>query len=273
MKDIVAGMFEHLTPAVLQAGRQILAMRNTSLCVEEKPDGSPVTPADKCANDVLLDALHRYYPHIAVVSEEALEQAPVELPRRYFLVDPLDGTRTFIRGGREFTVNIGLIADTVPVFGIVYAPALGQFFAVDCCGRAVFAEIAAPGSHTPVLQNLQIMRVRDEPVSGPVIVTSRSLSAARTKEYLHRFKAVDFVKKGSSLKFCLLARGEADIYPRLSPTMAWDTAAGDAILRAAGGTMSIIEGAPFIYGANRAINGNVYINPWFVARGGAAMRL
>ncbi len=268
-------MFDHLSPVVLQAGRLILAIRHRSseglerLGIETKQDGSPVTRADQGANDLILKALEARYPDVAVVSEEALERAPNPLPRQYFLIDPLDGTRAFIRGGDEFTVNIGLICDQVPVFGMVYAPALGICYATLSDKQVIRARVRARKSNNPVLENPTPVVVRPVPAQGLTAVASRGPMLQRTRDYLDRLGVAQCVHRGSSLKLCLLAAGCADIYPRLSATMAWDTAAGDAILRAAGGTMTTLEGDPFVYGLDRVAGAEPYLNPWFLARGGA----
>ena len=214
-----------------------------------KGDGSPVTEADRAAEAIILPELARLAPEIAVISEENAESHQLAPPRRFFLVDPLDGTREFLkRDGRgSFTVNIALIEDGAPVMGLVYAPALDRLF-------AGVVGVGASESGRPI-------SVRDLPASGPVAVASSSHRDAQTDAWLAENGIGRTVSIGSSLKFCLLAAGEADVYPRFGPTMEWDTAAGDAVLRAAGGRLETPRGEAFRYGKPD------YRNGAFIARG------
>lgn len=231
--------------------------------VSHKGDGSPVTLADAAAEGVILLALAKRFPDIPVVSEEAAEAG--ELPDvgdRFFLVDPLDGTKEFISRNGEFTVNIALIEDGEPRLGVVYAPALGVIYAGDRHG-ARSSRLGADGAFggwTP-------LKVASPSGEGLRVVASRSHMGAETSDYLARFEVADLIAAGSSLKLCKVAGGEADLYPRLGRTMAWDIAAGDAVLRAAGGMVRCMQGRPFSYHPSRVPGDAAFANPWFVASG------
>ena len=189
-----------------------------------------------------------------VVAEEMMAAgAEVAVASHFFLVDPLDGTREFLTGNGEFTVNIAEIRDGVPVMGVVHAPAKGRLF-VGGLGLGAF-------EMTGELSNVRAITVRPTPSGGMVAVGSRSHNDAKTEEFLQQFAVTDFISAGSSLKFCLVAAGEADLYARAGRTMEWDTAAGQAVLLAAGGSMTLWSGEPFIYGKPG------FENPGFVARG------
>ncbi len=218
-----------------------------------KTDGSPVTVADEAANAVILSGLRHLTPAIPVVSEEA--PLPPDAGALFWLVDPLDGTREFLAGSGEWTVNIALIAAGRPVLGVVAAPALG--IAYEGAGPGT-AAIVAPGSVRPI-------RARVPAPDGLVVVGSRSHNdAAAMERFLAGRPVKEFRAAGSSLKLCLVAAGEADLYPRLGTTMEWDIAAGHAVLLAAGGSIETVEGAAFTYGKPS------FRNPHFVARGAAA---
>lgn len=226
-----------LKPAVLEAGAAILAIYETltPASVQTKADGSPLTQADLVANEILATALQANAPAIPIISEENPTNHDESAPPLFFLVDPLDGTREFIRadGRGAFTVNIGLIKNGSPVAGIVYAPALDQYF------EGIVGEGAS---------------LNGEPISARiapedrVAVASLSHRDEATNVWLTEHKIGQTRSIGSSLKFGLLAMGEADVYPRFGPTMEWDTAAGDAVLRAAGGTVETPEGSTYAYG-------------------------
>ena len=223
-----------------------------------------------------MAALARLAPEIPVVAEE--EAAAGRLPsigRQFFLVDPLDGTREFIAGRAEFTINIALIEDGIPVFGLVYAPATGDFFLTPDKGRAAYACVPTIGRVPQGLSQVEktsalsasafkSIRVRAANATALVAVASRSHMNAETEAFLARYAIVSRQQAGSSLKFCLLAKGEADVYPRLGRTCEWDTAAGHAILAAAGGQVVKLDGTPLLYGKAAAH----YANPDFIAWGG-----
>ncbi|MEO0636908.1 MAG: 3'(2'),5'-bisphosphate nucleotidase CysQ [Pseudomonadota bacterium] len=238
-------LMDRLKPAVLRAGDAIMNVyhRLGESAPEAKTDGSPVTEADLAANIVLMEALEKHAPGIAVVSEESEETHARPPQETFLLVDPLDGTREFIKadGKGAFTVNIGLIEGGLPVAGVVYAPALEQYF-VGSVGEGA-------------ILNGRAINTRPLRATGPVAVASLSHRDPETDAWLseHRIRKTRAI--GSSLKFGLLATGEADLYPRFGPTMEWDTAAGDAILRAAGGVVTQPDGQPFTYGKPGYRNG------------------
>lgn len=215
-----------------------------------KTDGSPVTAADEASNAVILSGLRHLAPAIPVVSEEA--PLPAEAGGLFWLVDPLDGTREFLAGSGEWTVNIALISAGRPVLGVVVAPALG--IAYEGAGRGT-AAIVEHGHVRPI-------GARAPAADGLVVVGSRSHGdAAAMERFLAGRTVKAFRPAGSSLKLCLVAAGEADLYPRLGTTMEWDIAAGHAVLDAAGGTISTVDGGAFTYGKPD------FRNPHFVARG------
>jgi 3'(2'), 5'-bisphosphate nucleotidase len=219
-----------------------------------KADGSPVTVADQAAEDIILPALRALTPEIPVVSEEEASRglSPDVTGARFWLVDPLDGTREFLSGNGEFTVNIALIENGVPVLGVVVVPALGDTYAGAEPGTAILEDAAGERK----------IAVRAAPAEGLVVVGSRSHGDAEAMAaFLGDRKVASFRAAGSSLKLCLIARGEADLYPRFGTTMEWDIAAGHAVLRAAGGRVEALDGGPFRYGKPG------YRNPHFVAFG------
>ena len=247
-------MIEALTGPVRAAGDAIMAIHAEGVAARDKPDGSPVTDADEAAEAILLAALAEVAPRIPVVSEENAASHAMAPPSSFFLVDPIDGTREFLRpdGNGAFTVNIGLIMKGAPVMGMVLAPAHDRLF-TGIVGQG--AEEMAKGLRRGIT-------VRDVPASGPVAVASRSHRDDATNDWLSRHGITETVSTGSSVKFCLVAAGEADVYPRFGPTMEWDTAAGDAVLRAAGGRMEYPQGGIFAYGKPEYRNGP------FIAYGG-----
>jgi 3'(2'), 5'-bisphosphate nucleotidase len=217
-----------------------------------------VTVADHAAEAIVLKALARLAPDVPVVAEEEAAAGRIpEVGARFFLVDPLDGTKDFIARGRDFTVNIGLIEDGTPTLGVIYAPSYGRLWAGDTARGAAFASDAAPGgpegTRTP-------LRVREPPAS-PVAMASKAHDVPATEAYLKALGIAARRSIGSSLKFCLLAEGQADLYPRPAPTSEWDTAAGHAILSAAGGRTFDIHGGLLTYGKPG------FRNPGFVATG------
>ena len=236
-----------------RAGKVILAYyaEAEDIAVREKDDASPVTEADEAAETFILGALNTLTPDIPVVAEEAM--AAGEVPEiegnRFWLVDPLDGTREFLSRNGEFTVNIALIEDGQPAAGVVHAPAMAMTWAGVCgdtedgskgSGRAVFAETDKP---------IMDIRARPMPAEGAVVVASRRHgSGAELEKFLENYKVAERVTAGSSLKFCLVASGRADLYPRFGRTMEWDTAAGHAVLLAAGGQVYTLDGEPLDYG-------------------------
>lgn len=243
-----------------QAGEVVLRhYANTEIEVRDKDDASPVTAADEDCEAFILDALKRLTPDIPVISEEAASaEALPEVAEggRFWLVDPLDGTKEFISRNGEFTVNIALIEQGRPVAGVVHAPALGATWAgtrLEGASLATYSEGEAPP---------MAIRVRATPAEGATVVASRRHGAGgELEDFLARFSVKDRVSAGSSLKFCLIASAKADIYPRFGRTMEWDTAAGQAVLEAAGGRVETVEGRPLAYGKPG------FENPYFVAYG------
>lgn len=248
-------LLDRIVAIAEDAGRAILRHYRTGVAVERKADSSPVTVADREAEALIVAALVAIDPDVPIVAEEAVAAgaAPQEGGERFWLVDPLDGTREFIGGTDEFTVNIGLVRDGMPVLGVVHAPALGETYGGLVPGGAWRAK---PGAAR------QSIAARSVPTGGPVALSSRRHGdRGRLDEMLARMEVAAHRTVGSSLKFCLLAAGEGDIYPRYGETNEWDTAAGHAVLLAAGGSVSTLDGAPLGYGKPG------FRNPEFIARG------
>lgn len=262
-----ARLLHALAALCVEAGRAILDVYDAeSIAVRAKDDRSPVTDADERAEVILLAGLAMLFPGVAVIAEEAASRdgVPDAAPKTFLLVDPLDGTREFLARNGEFTVNVGLIVDGAPVLGCVHAPALGATW-IGAAGLGASKAMAAV-RETPGAEAFAPIAVR-APVEGALCaVASRSHSDAATEEFLERHKVAERRSAGSSLKFCLLAEGAADVYPRFGPTMEWDTAAGHAVLASAGGTVTTLDGAPFGYGKS----GTGFKNGGFVAWGGGA---
>ncbi len=232
--------------------------------VQTKSDQSPVTEADERAEAIILSALGAAFPDIPVVAEEASAagNVPDIAKGSFILVDPLDGTKEFIRKSTDFTVNIALIEAGVPVIGIVYAPARGVAYVGERHGAqkiGVNADFQAISRQT--------IRVR-APQADLVALASRSHNTPETDEFLRQNAITRTTSVGSSLKFCLVAEGEADVYPRMSRTMEWDTAAGDAVLRAAGGITLGLDNLPLRYGKTHQPHDSDFANPSFIAWGG-----
>ncbi len=228
-----------------------------------KDDHSPVTDADEEAETFILRALAKFAPGVPVIAEEEVAAGRIQtIGTHFFLVDPLDGTKEFIDRNGEFTVNIAEIRDGKPVSGVVFAPAKHRLFFGENPGGAF--EIKTREGTAPDCSAARPIAVRKPAADGMIAVASRSHRDSKTDEYLAHYQVKDFVTAGSSLKFCLVAAGEADIYPRHGRTMEWDTAAGHAVLAAAGGSVTRTDGSPFLYGKV----GEDFANPFFVARGG-----
>ncbi len=248
-----AALIEAIAEAVREAGEAILEVRRRGFEVQTKDDRSPVTEADRAAELVILAALARAAPGVPIIAEE--EVAAGRIPAHgvvYFLVDPLDGTKEFVRGGDDFTVNVGLIECGSPTLGVVFTPAL----------KALHAGLVGEGSwkSDPSGSRAITTRAPGRPLTA---VASKSHFNQPTADYLDRAApGCGYIAVGSSLKFCMVAEGEADIYPRLGPTSEWDTAAGHAIVLAAGGRVDGPDGKPLIYGKR------AFINRGFVATGG-----
>ncbi len=258
-------LVEGLLPAVLSAGRIEMRHFVAGVAVETKADTTPVTIADHEAEEALLEGLQRVAPGVPVIAEEEVAAGRMpQIKNAFFLVDPLDGTRAFIKRSPEFTINIGLIEGDRPVFGIIYAPALELLFATLGPDEAVETRIA-PDATELRLDACQLtpLHTRAPDPEALVAFASRSHATQDTDAFLARLPIAETRKASSSLKFCLIARGEADVYARLGQTSEWDTAAGQAILAAAGGSVTTVDGAPLRYGKR---DGG-FANPHFVAWG------
>jgi 3'(2'), 5'-bisphosphate nucleotidase len=256
------GPVDELAALVRSAGEAVMEVYACAFDVESKLDGSPVTEADRRAEEIILEGLSRIAPGLPVISEEAANSeghgsiaawdGNGGSSRAFWLVDPLDGTKEFVSRNGEFTINVALVEDGVPVSGVVLAPALQRLFAAASPTGAVVED--AHGRR-PV-------SARTQPAEGATVVSSRSHGDA---DALARFtagrKIAGHLNAGSSLKFCLVAVGQADVYPRFGRTMEWDTAAGDAVLRAAGGRVTDLQGCDLRYGKPG------FENPHFVAWG------
>lgn len=240
-------LLDQLALTARTAGQAVMRVYEEDHAASLKHDGSPVTKADQSAEAIILRDLHRIEPSIHVVSEENSESHFSIPPERFFLVDPLDGTKEFLKkdGQGSFTVNIALIERGIPVLGVVYAPALDRMF---MGGKDVGAVETGNG-------NRKKIKIRPCPHSGPVAVASCSHRDEETDSWLMDNRIAQTKSIGSSLKFCLLASGEVDVYPRFGCTMEWDTAAGDAVLRAAGGSVRTPDNQPFLYGKTDYRNG------------------
>ncbi len=248
MRAVDSLLVEELTNIVSVAAAAILEARTRPLDARSKPDLSPVTAADHAAEDVILQGLARVLPGTAVVSEEATTDLPAATLRDTFiLVDPLDGTRELLAGRDEFTVNVAIVSGGDPLFGIVAAPAHGLVWRVNETGGAERLRLT-PGAPACDIEERTAIRTRPCPRSGIVAAVSRSHLDPATQALLTRLPIGRRLACGSALKFCRLAEGAADVYPRLSTTCEWDVAAGHAVLAAAGGIVTAPDGAPLRYG-------------------------
>ena len=253
--------FERLTMVMrrlaLEAGDRIMEIYNSpDFEVRAKSDASPVTAADEAADALISEGLAEAFPAVPLVTEEQAASHG-QTVSTFLIVDPLDGTKEFVQRRGDFTVNIAYVEDGVPLRGVVYAPAKGRLFYTLADGRSVeetggFAK-DAPGPVRPLSVSLPDNRAL-------MVVASKSHRDQATDDYIGQYAVRDMTSAGSSLKFCLVAAGEADLYPRLGRTMEWDTAAGDAVLRGAGGEMVRFDDhSPFTYGKPG------FENPFFIA--------
>jgi 3'(2'), 5'-bisphosphate nucleotidase len=243
--------------AAERAGPRILDIYRQDFEVRRKEDRSPVTLADEQAETVILELLERETPEIAAIAEERVAAlgATGSVPHRFWVIDPLDGTKEFIARNDEFTVNIGLIDGDEPLLGVVYAPALDWLYAASGPGTAKRRH--GRDAFSPIM-------ARPMPATGAIVVHSRSHNdSKRIAEFLVGLPGATRAVAGSAIKFCKLAAGEADLYPRFGTTMEWDTAAGQAVLEAAGGGVATLDGARLRYGKP------AFRNPDFIARGGS----
>ena len=250
-------LLSNLCGLARDAGAAIMKIYATEFVAEYKDDRSPVTEADTAAEKIILAGLRDFTPNIPIVAEEsyAAGDVPDVSGGSFWLVDPLDGTREFLDRNGEFTVNIALIENGEPVCGVVFAPALETLY----CGRV------GEGAWVEVTDQVQTeIRVRSAPTADLVVVASRRHGdPEKIAKFLEGRRIGETRNAGSSLKFCLIAAGEADIYPRFGRTMEWDTAAGQAVLESAGGRVVTLAGEPFRHGKPD------YENPHFIAWGGS----
>ncbi len=260
-----AELADALTHTARSAGELILRFRNADSQVSYKADGSPVTDADRAAEELILNDLARLAPGYAVVAEESASVVgdAFDVAKPFFLVDPVDGTRDFVRGGDDFTVNIGLIVDFKPVFGLIYAPARKRLYVTRSRDSAVWAHLAPERGGGGEAPSLSPLHSREPDPARLTALASRSHINEKTSRFIARLSVTETLQFSSSLKFCVLAEGKADLYPRLSPTSEWDTAAGHAILNAAGGAVIAEEGVPLTYGKRD----RKFLNAGFVAWG------
>lgn len=257
-KDRDSVLLKEMERLALEAGAKAMAIYAGPFDVAAKSDASPVTEADRLGEEIILKGLAGAAPEIPVLAEEAAASGAIpQLGREFFLVDPLDGTKEFITKTGEFTVNIALVRDGAPALGVVYAPAMSKLY-LGVRGRGAFLRRTGAG------EDARPIRARRAPAAGLVAVASRSHRGPETDAFLSTLTITDFAAAGSSLKFCLIAEGLADVYPRLGRTMEWDTGAGQAVLEAAGGR--VIE-----YGTDHALRYGKkergFDNPHFIAWG------
>jgi 3'(2'), 5'-bisphosphate nucleotidase len=253
--DTVAALIEPLTDLVARAGAAILAVNRRTMIRSGKADGSPVTEADLAADRVIAEGLARLLPEVATLSEERAHLAKLPTIGSFFLIDPLDGTKEFVAGRNEFTVNLALITEGVPLLGIVGAPALGLIWR-GLVGRGA-ERLTMTGGTEPI-------HTRSFPSAGEpwIAAVSRSHGEARTEAFIDSRPGAVRQIAGSAIKFCRVAEGGADIYPRLAPTCEWDVAAGHALVTAAGGKVTDSQGAALRFGAEKD-----FIVPEFIAWG------
>ena len=259
-RDFAAALMAPLTDLVVRAGAAILAVNRGAMSIAGKVDGSPVTEADLAADTIIAEGLARLIPDVAMLSEERSHLAQLPYTSSFFLIDPLDGTKEFVAGRNEFTVNLALVTDGVPLLGVVGAPALGLVWR-GIVGRGAERLIISRGVPTsPVPIHTRMMRAAGAPWIAAV---SRSHGDERTEAFIASRPGAVRKAIGSAVKFCQVAEGAADIYPRLSPTCEWDVAAGHAVLAAAGGRITDAQGTPLRFGEGR----EDFIVPEFIAWG------
>ncbi len=254
---------DHLARIALDAGAVIMDIYTSDFEVEHKDDSSPVTQADEQAEALILAALRQADPDLPVIAEEAAAAGNIpEHGDRFALVDPLDGTREFVNKSGEFTVNIAIIEHGKPVMGVVYAPALGRLFIAESPFQAWQAKVV-PGGELPPVSLRRRLKIRKAPDAGLTAIASKSHRSPETNAFLETQNIGEIISAGSSLKFCLIAAGEADLYPRHGRTMEWDTAAGQAVAEAAGAQVTCLDGSALSYGKTQ----RGYDNPHFIVWG------
>jgi 3'(2'), 5'-bisphosphate nucleotidase len=261
--EAMLGIFERLA---LEAGREVMRVYHEGCAVDRKSDSTPVTEADRESEKIILAGLRAAFPDIPCVAEEEVAAgiATPDLDGAFFLIDPLDGTKEFVNRRTDFTVNIALVRNGVPEVGVVFAPCTGRFFS----GRPGRAEAIELDGHYRITGRRPISARTG--VAPLAVVASRSHNTPETDAFIRGLGAAEIVSVGSSLKFCLVAAAEADVYPRFGRTMEWDTAAGDAVLRAAGGMTRTLDGKPLAYGKRKQADDADFANPHFIASGKVA---
>ncbi|WGR98345.1 3'(2'),5'-bisphosphate nucleotidase CysQ [Bradyrhizobium sp. ISRA443] len=261
--ETAAALLESLTELVIQAGEAILAVNRSTMTVAGKGDGSPVTEADLAADQIIVEGLGRLAPRVSLLSEERVHLASPPYKDSFFLIDPLDGTKEFVAGRNEFTVNVALVTHGAPLLGIVGAPALGL----------IWRGIVGKGAERLTLRDGKVshavpIKTRHCPPLGApwTVAVSRSHGDARTEAFIDARGGAVRAVLGSAVKFGRVAEGEVDIYPRLSPTSEWDVAAGAAVVVAAGGKVTDSHGRPLHFGLGR----KDFLVPEFIAWGDPA---
>ena len=256
MKKLDRKFVNKVVQIAKEAGLIVMQIYNKPFTFQRKRDSSPVTKADLLSEKFISSSLQKLTTKIPVIAEESfsIKKNSRQLKKTFWLVDPLDGTKEFISKNGQFTINIGLIKNGKPIFGVIHAPAKRSTF---------FGLVKEKSAYQNSGRSFKKMTVRKKIKSGPMFALSRSHGKGKKlKSFLSKVKSYKKIEMGSSLKFCLVASGRADIYPRFSPTMEWDTAAGQAILEAAGGQVTDIKGKNISYGKKG------YKNPYFIASSG-----
>ena len=260
-----SALSDKMVKVAIEAGVIIMEVYNAASGIEtdKKGDDSPVTIADQKAEELILKALAEAAPGVPVLAEESVSEGRIpELGDQFFLVDPLDGTKEFIKKGTDFTVNIALVEHGRAIMGVVYAPARDHMWVAEGPATAWEADVAL-GGDVPPPEARKAIKIRALPADGVTAVASKSHRTPETDEFLDKFNVAELKSMGSSLKFCLVASGEADLYPRLGRTMEWDTGAAHAVVSAAGGRVLTLEGIDLTYGKKD----RGYDNPYFVVYG------
>ena len=259
-RDEAAALMEPLTDLVVKAGEAIGAVNRRAMKVHGKDDGSPVTEADLAADRIIADGLAQIAPDVPTLSEERAQAAKPPFRESFFLIDPLDGTKEFVAGRTEYTVNVALVTEGIPLLGIIGAPALGWLWRGLVGRGAERLKLSETGLGAPEPIHTRRSPGRGEPWIAAV---SRSHGDARTEAFIDARPGAVRTKLGSAVKFGRLAEGAADIYPRLGPTSEWDVAAGCAIVTAAGGKITDADGRPLQFGERT----EGFIVPAFIAWG------
>jgi 3'(2'), 5'-bisphosphate nucleotidase len=262
-RDAAAALMEPLTDLVMKAGAAILAVNRHAMKIDGKTDGSPVTEADLAADRIIRDGLARLVPLVPTLSEECIPLGKPPYDGSFFLIDPLDGTKEFVAGRSEFTVNLALVTNGTPLLGIIGAPALGLIWR-GLVGRGA-ERLTTSDAAARVAEPIHTRRI---PARGApwIVAVSRSHGDSRTEAFIESRPGAIRQTLGSAVKFGRVAEGGADIYPRLAPTCEWDIAAGHAIVTAAGGKITGAKGSDLYFGRGR----EDFIVPEFIAWGDPA---